>query len=145
MLPARKRKLIFIIFLIVGLGVAVSLVLYALRQNINLYITPSKADTLANRSQHFRLGGMVVKGTVQHSRSGLLVHFVVTDFKAQVPIVYNGVLPSLFREGQGIIAEGSFNKQGVFVADRVLAKHGANYHPPQVHLVSTHKHHRRAE
>lgn len=117
----------------VALVVAVSLVLFALRQNINLYLTPQQVlKEHIKAGQEFRLGGLVKKGTVKRFGKNLNVEFILTDFHKTLMVDYRGVLPSLFREGQGIVAEGKLNKEGVFIADQVLAKHDADYHPPEI-------------
>lgn len=132
MLNHRKRRLYFITLLVGSIGVAVSLALYALRQNVNLYETPQQVIQQSVRpGQVFRLGGMVVKGSVQHG-AGLQVSFALTDYHANIQVQYQGILPSLFREGQGIVAQGRLNDQGIFIADEVLAKHDANYKPPEI-------------
>lgn len=132
MLNHRKRRLYFLLLLVVSTGIAVTLALYALRQNVNLYETPQQ---VVQRSippdQVFRLGGMVVKGSVIQG-ADLQVSFTLTDYKANINVQYQGVLPSLFHEGQGIVAQGRLNGQGVFIADEVLAKHDANYKPPAI-------------
>ena len=133
MLAQRRRRLITLITLVVVLAIAVSLVLYALRQNVNLYYTPQQIKTVTlTPNQMIRLGGMVVNGSVQRVPDSLQVSFVLTDYHAQMKVEYNGILPSLFREGQGIVAEGHMNQQGVFIASEVLAKHDSNYHPPDI-------------
>jgi cytochrome c-type biogenesis protein CcmE len=130
MLSQRKHRLSFLLLLMAGVGVSISLALYALRQNVNLYETPQQIlQRPASPQQVFRLGGMVVKGSVQYG-AGLQVSFVLTDYHANIRVEYRGVLPSLFHEGQGIVAQGRLNEQGVFIADEVLAKHDANYKPP---------------
>ena len=132
MLSHRKRRLYFIVLLLASMGIAVSLALYALRYNVNLYETPRQiAQQPPHDGQIFRLGGMVVKGSVQHGE-GLTVSFMLTDYQANIRVEYQGVLPSLFREGQGIVAQGGLNSQGVFIANEVLAKHDANYKPPAI-------------
>jgi len=133
MLKHRKKRLYFILSLLLGLSLAVGFALFALRQNINLYYTPK--DVVQHEEAQgrlFRLGGMVVKGSVHRVPNSLKVSFVLTDYHARVTVLYDGVLPSLFREGQGIVAQGRLNKKGEFVADQVLAKHNADYHPPGV-------------
>ena len=133
MLVHRRRRLYFILLLLVGIGSAVGFSLFALRQNINLYYTPEQL--LRHKEpvgHHFRLGGMVVKGSVHRVPNTLKLSFVLTDYHASVKVSYDGILPSLFREGQGIVAQGKLQANGVFVADRVLAKHNANYHPPGI-------------
>ncbi len=131
--PQRKKRLLLIAGLLVGVGVAVGLALSALQQNINLFYTPTQiANGEAPLDTRIRAGGMVEKGSVQRSSDSLDVRFVVTDFNKSVPITYRGILPDLFREGQGIVALGKLNDQGVVVADEVLAKHDEKYMPPEV-------------
>jgi len=116
----RKRRLFFILFILVGISVAMGFALFALRHNIDLYYTPSQL--LKHPSHHIvRLGGLVVKGSVHHQQKTLTVSFMLTDFHRKVMVQYQGVLPSLFCEGQGIVAEGHLNASGVFIADQVLA------------------------
>ena len=132
MLNHRKRRLYFIILLVMSMGLAVGLGLYALGQNVDLYRTPQQVlQQPIRHDQVFRLGGMVVKGSVQHG-AGLQVSFILTDYHANIRVQYQGVLPSLFHEGQGIVAEGRLNAQNIFIADQVLAKHDANYRPPSI-------------
>jgi len=129
----RKRKLSFLLFIMLGIGVAVALALYALRQNINLFYTPTQVLAGdAPKLRHFRVGGLVVKGSVQHVKDGLTVSFNLTDTAHTIQVQYTGILPDLFREGQGIVAQGQLNQTGNFVADQVLAKHDENYMPPEV-------------
>lgn len=130
--PARKRKLSRLLFILIVLALACALILYALRQNISLFYTPSQVvlgEAPTNRA--IRIGGMVEKGSVVRAEKGLKVVFKVTDFNKSVKITYTGILPDLFREGQGIVAEGELRGQQ-FQATRVLAKHDANYMPPEV-------------
>jgi len=119
----------------VGVGVlmlAVGLVLFAMRDSIVFFHTPSDlAEKPIAVGQRFRLGGLVAAGSVKRGE-GAKVDFVVTDTLKEVPVVYEGVLPDLFREGQGVVAEGTLTAQGTFVADTVLAKHDENYMPPAV-------------
>ncbi|OLS63472.1 cytochrome c maturation protein CcmE [Pseudomonas putida] len=131
--PQRKKRLFIILGLLAGLGVAVGLALSALQENINLFYTPTQiANGEAPLDTRIRAGGMVEKGSVQRSGDSLDVRFVVTDFNKSVPITYRGILPDLFREGQGIVALGKLNAEGVVVADEVLAKHDEKYMPPEV-------------
>ncbi len=133
MRSARKRKIIWIFSAAVVLSVATALVLYALRQNISLYMTPVEVmKRHPKTTQHFRLGGVVVKHSVKHRDDSLYVSFVLTDFQQRLRVNYTGILPALFREGQGIIAEGHLDSNGAFVANTVLAKHDADYHPPNI-------------
>ncbi len=128
----RRRRLYFILLLLAGFSVAVGFSLFALRQNIDLYYTPKDiAQHKEITGQQFRLGGLVVKNSLRRIPNTLNVNFVLTDFHNKITVSYDGVLPSLFREGQGIVAQGHLNKNGVFIADQVLAKHDASYHPPQ--------------
>lgn len=130
--PIRQRKILFLCFILVILTLVIGLVLYALRQNISLFFTPTQvvAGEAAGRSA-LRLGGMVVKGSIVRGE-GLLVHFKLTDFKHTVDVTYTGILPDLFREGQGVVTLGTLIDNHHFSADQVLAKHDANYMPPEV-------------
>nr|WP_197985831.1 cytochrome c maturation protein CcmE [Pseudomonas sp. CFBP 8772] len=129
----RKKRLLIILAILAGVGIAVSLALSALKENINLFYTPTQiASGEAPRDTRIRAGGMVVQGSLQRSSDSLDVSFVVTDFNKSVPITYRGILPDLFREGQGIVALGKLNGDGVVVADEVLAKHDEKYMPPEV-------------
>jgi len=132
MLSVRKKRFCFLLFLILSIGSACGLALFALRQNVNLYYTPEQIlqHPLSNQ-QLFRIGGMVVAGSVQHG-ADLQVSFLLTDYKANIKVEYKGILPALFREGQGIVAQGRINSQGIFIADQVLAKHDASYKPPGI-------------
>lgn len=130
----QKRRMYYVALLAAGVALAASLILYALRQNINVFVTPGQlAAQHISADYHFRLGGMVKKGSVMHEKNSLAVNFVVTDFRHDLPVRYVGVLPDLFREGKGVIAEGSLDAQGVFVATQVLAKHDENYMPKNVY------------
>jgi cytochrome c-type biogenesis protein CcmE len=130
MQPKRKRRLLALCFILVGIAIAVSLSLYALKQNINLYFTPSQIK-VAPKAQLVRIGGLVQEGSVKRIAQSLQVKFVLTDGKAQVPVDYTGILPDLFREGQGIIAQGKLDPQGKLIATEVLAKHDERYQPPK--------------
>src|SRR5690554_1935342 len=128
--PQRKKRLILVLL---GVGVAVALALGALRQNINLFYTPTEiASGVAPQDARIRAGGMVVAGSLKRSADSLDVVFDVTDGAEQVTITYSGILPDLFREGQGIVALGRLNEDRVLVADEVLAKHDEEYMPPEV-------------
>lgn len=131
--PVRKKRFTIVMFLLIGLGVAVGLVSYAFRQNINLFYDPSQiAGGEAPLDVRIRAGGMVEDGSVVRDDDSLLVRFKVTDFESSVPMEYEGILPDLFAEGQGVVAMGRMRGDGVFVADQVLAKHDENYMPPEV-------------
>ena len=132
MTPRRKRLLV-VLGILGGVAASVTLAVLASRDNVSFYYDPSQiAAGRAPAAKRFRVGGMVVKGSVQRKPGDLEVRFVLTDFAHQVPVEYTGVLPDLFREGQGIIAHGSLNGDGAFVADEVLAKHDEKYMPPEV-------------
>lgn len=131
--PVRRKRLIAVLSIVAVLGIAVGLILYALQQNINLFYAPSQvADGEAPVGVNIRVGGMVVEHSVQRDQNTLAVSFEVTDFAHNVTVQYQGILPDLFREGQGIVAQGQLNGNGIFIAQEVLAKHDENYMPPEV-------------
>ena len=131
--PARKRKLIMILFFMSILAIASGLVLYALRQNISLFYTPTQVVAGEAPLAHpVRVGGMVEKNSIIRAKEGLEVQFKITDFNKTITVTYKGILPDLFREGQGIVAEGEVIDSQHFRASQVLAKHDANYMPPEV-------------
>ncbi|MGR9116310.1 MAG: cytochrome c maturation protein CcmE [Gammaproteobacteria bacterium] len=131
--PKRKKRLIIIVSILLGSATVIGLVLYALQQNINLYYAPTQiSEGEAPVNQRIRVGGMVVDGSVERSQDSLHVRFTLTDYAHTVDVDYTGILPDLFREGQGIIAQGKLDADGVFQADEVLAKHDENYMPPEV-------------
>jgi len=132
MTPRRKRMIVVGLILL-GVSVAAFLALTAFQKNLLYFYTPAQvAAGDAPKGYPFRIGGLVVQGTVQREPGGVTVRFNVTDGKATVPVVYSGILPDLFREGQGIISIGQMSAQGVFEASEVLAKHDENYMPPEV-------------
>jgi cytochrome c-type biogenesis protein CcmE len=115
---------------VAALGIATALVLAAFEKNLVFFFTPSQvAANEAPRGKVFRIGGMVVEGSVK--RDGVDVSFTVTDTAKTIPVVYRGPLPDLFREGKGVVAQGSLGEDGVFRAREVLAKHDENYMPPE--------------
>ncbi|NKB31564.1 MAG: cytochrome c maturation protein CcmE [Pseudomonadales bacterium] len=133
MKPHRQKKLGIILFIALGLSVSVGLILYAMTQNINLFYTPTQvALGEVDVGQRFRIGGMVKEGSLVSADDSLQVRFETTDYVHAVPIQYEGILPDLFREGQGIVAEGTVDVAGVFHASRVLAKHDENYMSQEV-------------
>lgn len=133
MKPHRRKKLGIILFIAAGLSVAVGFTAFALKQNINMFYTPTQvAEGEVGAGQHFRIGGMVKMGTIVRATDSLKVDFVTTDFVSDIPIHYEKILPDLFREGQGIVAEGEIDAGGVFQASKVLAKHDENYMSPEV-------------
>ena len=133
MTPARKKRLALIVLMITGIAIGVGFALKSLDENIMFFFTPSEvAKGKAPRDRLFRIGGMVVNGSVSRPGNGLTVQFDLTDNVNNVTVRYTGILPDLFREGQGIIANGKLDKDGAFVAQEVLAKHDENYMPPEV-------------
>ncbi|HEX4051862.1 MAG TPA: cytochrome c maturation protein CcmE [Steroidobacteraceae bacterium] len=130
---ARRRRLFWVLGILAGVGLASALALRAFQQNVSYYFDPSKiAAGQVKPGESFRLGGLVEKGSLVHTPGTLEVHFVVTDLRHSVPVVYSQVLPDLFREGSGVIAHGHLDSHGTFIADDVLAKHDENYVPPPV-------------
>jgi cytochrome c-type biogenesis protein CcmE len=133
MTPARKKRLGLILLMVAGVAVGVGLALKSLNQNIMFFFTPSEVVSgKAPTNKLFRIGGMVVKGSVSRPGDGLTVHFGLTDNEQSVIVKYAGILPDLFREGQGIIANGKLDGSGEFVAEEVLAKHDETYMPPEL-------------
>lgn len=131
--PVRKKRLIIILAILFGVSATLGLGLYALQQNINLFYTPTEiANGQAPEDMRIRAGGLVKEGSVERDEDQLTVRFVVTDGEADVVVAYKGILPDLFREGQGIVALGRLSSDRVLVADEVLAKHDENYMPPEV-------------
>ena len=131
--PQRKQRLIVVLLIVFGTGIAVALASFALRENINLFYPPM--DIAAGKApvgKQIRAGGMVLVGSIKRDPNSLRVDFVVTDYDAKVPVVYTGILPDLFDEGQGVVASGKLDSYGVFQATEVLAKHDENYMPPEV-------------
>jgi cytochrome c-type biogenesis protein CcmE len=130
----RRNRLLLVLFVVLTTGVAVGLTMQALNENINLfYSTEQIAAGEAPVGPLIRAGGMVVAGSVVRSPEDLTVHFIISDLKkSEVTVQFVGILPDLFREGQGIIARGVLDDQGIFIAEEVLAKHDENYMPPEI-------------
>ena len=131
--PIRRQRLFIVLLIVLGVGAAVALASYAMRENINLFYPP--ADIVAGKApvgKKMRAGGMVVEGSVKRAPDSLTVRFEVTDYTATVPVEYTGILPDLFGEGQGVVASGVLGEDGLFRATEVLAKHDENYMPPEV-------------
>ena len=129
----KHRRLVFLVSGMLALGVAAGLVLSAFEENLVFFYSPSDlVEKKLPEGRRFRLGGLVEEGSVKRLSDGLTIEFVVTDLVATVPVSYKGLLPDLFGEGQGVVAEGVLSASGVFVADGVLAKHDENYMPPEV-------------
>jgi cytochrome c-type biogenesis protein CcmE len=133
MTPTRKRRLIAVLVIISGVGIAAVVAIKSLNENMLFFVSPTdvKEQSLP-AGKRFRLGGLVAGGSVSRASEGLAVTFVVTDGPASVDVRYDGILPDLFREGQGIIAIGELTPDGHFEAAEVLAKHDENYMPPEV-------------
>ena len=128
MTPTRKRRLIALLLILAGVGVASTVAFYSLQENLLYFQSPSDlAMQPIPPGRQFRLGGLVKPGSVTRTGGGLGTRFVVTDGPEDVTVEYVGILPDLFREGQGIVAMGRLNSKGLFVADEVLAKHDENY------------------
>ena len=133
MRPIRKRRLQLVILLLVGVGTTMALALMALQENLNHFYSPADIVAgLAETDTKIRAGGLVVPGSVQRDPNSLLAEFQVTDYTGYVTIRYDGILPDLFAEGQGIIAIGHLGSDMVVTAEQVLAKHDEEYLPPEV-------------
>lgn len=129
----RRRRLVLVLGIVAGVSVAGGLALSAFRQNVTFYFIPSElAAGKAPVGESIRLGGMVMRGSLQRVPGSLEVHFVVTDSHHDVPVTYDKLLPDLFREGAGVVAHGRLRADGTFVADEVLAKHDEKYMPPKM-------------
>lgn len=129
----RRRKLLFgVVFIVLGMSVATGLALMAFQENLLYFYTPTQvANGEVPTGQNFRIGGMVKEGSVERDPDSLEASFVLTDTVHDVTVVYDGILPDLFREGQGIVADGRLGGNGRFVAAEVLAKHDENYMPSE--------------
>ena len=128
----RHKKLTIIIMSVAALGLSATLVLDAFQSNLVFFFSPSQvAANEAPRGKSFRIGGLVEEGSVKRQSDGVTVNFVVTDTAKVIPVVYTGILPDLFKEGKGVVAQGKLSSDGVFRADEVLAKHDENYMPPE--------------
>lgn len=133
MTPTRKRRLIAVLLILAGVGIASTIAFYSLQENMLYFQSPSDlAMQPIPPGRQFRLGGLVKPGTVTRHGDGLATRFVVTDGPKEVTVEYVGILPDLFREGQGVIARGALDDSGLFAASEVLAKHDENYMPPEV-------------
>jgi cytochrome c-type biogenesis protein CcmE len=128
----RQKRLMFIIGGIALVGAAVGLVLYALKNNVSLYFTPTQVyNKEAPQGRSFRIGGLVETGSLTREKDGLTAHFSITDTAKSMPVTYKGILPDLFKEGKGVVAQGKLQADNVFYAEEVLAKHDENYMPPE--------------
>jgi cytochrome c-type biogenesis protein CcmE len=132
MTPRRKRMLA-VAAIVIGVGAATAVALQALQENLLYFYSPSQVTAGEAPSERaFRLGGLVTTGSVERTPGSLEVRFTVTDNAETIPVAYSGLLPDLFREGQGVVAHGKLSTDGVFMAHEVLAKHDENYMPPEV-------------
>ena len=128
----RHKRIAFIIAGVAALGVAAMLVLSAFQDNLVFFFSPTQVvANEAPKGRTFRVGGLVEQGSVKRDSDGLTTRFMVTDTAKSIPVVYKGILPDLFKEGKGCVAQGKIGADGVFYADQVLAKHDENYMPPQ--------------
>ena len=136
----KNQRLVLVIAAVVALLVAVLLAMWGLRNQASYFYTPADiAAGKAHEGEAMRLGGMVERGSIEHLPDGVTIHFMLTDGKAQTPVVFRGIPPDLFREGSGAVAEGRL-QNGVFIADNILAKHDERYMPPELgNLSAEHK------
>lgn len=129
----RKKLVIIVVFIVMGMGIATTLALKAFQENLMYFYSPSQVQNgEAPGSRSFRIGGLVTTGSVKRNPEDLKVRFDLTDTLSTVTVQYEGILPDLFREGQGIVANGTLGADGIFVAAEVLAKHDENYMPAEV-------------
>lgn len=131
----HKRRLFIVLFITTGAGLTVASAMFALRESVDLYYPPVKIiDGTAPVGIRIRAGGMVEASSIEHEADGLGVRFVLTDLQgSKFTVHFNGILPGLFREGQGTLVSGKLSENGVFLATEVLAKHDENYVPPELH------------
>lgn len=128
----RQKRFVFIAIGVAGVSLAVGLVLYSLRGNVNLYFTPTQVfNNEVPQGRSFRIGGLVEEGSIKREKDGLTTNFVITDTHKKIPVTYKGILPDLFKEGKGVVAQGKVEADGVLHAAEVLAKHDENYMPPE--------------
>ena len=129
----RQKRMVTVVAILAGVGVATAFALQAFQKNLLYYYSPSQIQAgEAPDARVFRVGGLVENGSLKREPGSLEVRFTLTDYAHQVGVSYTGVLPDLFREGQGVIARGKLRQDGTFVAEEVLAKHDENYMPPEV-------------
>ena len=129
----RKKRILIISFILIGISIAATLILTAFEENLMYFYSPTEiANGEAPKDRTFRIGGLVLTDSVKRNPSNLEVNFVLTDTVNEIKVIYDGILPDLFREGQGIVANGKMKSDNIFVANEVLAKHDENYMPPEV-------------
>jgi len=128
----RHKRIALIAAALAAVGIAVALILNAFQSNLVFFFTPTQVMAHeAPQGRSFRIGGMVEQGSLKRQADGVTVHFVVTDTMKSVPVAFKGILPDLFKEGKGVVAQGKLSADGVFTASEVLAKHDENYMPPE--------------
>lgn len=133
MVKPKHQRLILVVLAVAALLGAVLLAMWGLQDRAAYFVTPSDiAAGKARPDKAMRLGGMVVKGSLKRDPDGLTVRFTVSDARAETPVVFRGITPDLFKEGNGVVAEGRLDANGLFVADNILAKHDERYMPPQM-------------
>ncbi|HNQ04329.1 MAG TPA: cytochrome c maturation protein CcmE [Thiobacillaceae bacterium] len=131
-MKSRHKKLVVILLALAGLAIVAALVLNAFRSNLVFFFSPTEVHAgKAPTDRAFRIGGLVEDGSLKREADGLSVRFVVTDTAKSIPVTYKGILPDLFKEGKGVVAEGRMGSDGLFTATQVLAKHDENYMPPE--------------
>ena len=129
----RQQRMLAVGLVIVGVGVATALTLQAMKDSMMFFVSVTEvAEGKYPENRNFRVGGLVKQGTVQREEGSLEMTFTVTDLRCDLGVSYSGVLPDLFREGQGVVAHGRLDTSGVFIADEILAKHDENYMAPEV-------------
>tara|TARA_B100000959_G_scaffold286878_1_gene367778 strand:+ start:2014 stop:2472 length:459 start_codon:yes stop_codon:yes gene_type:complete len=132
-MTSRKKRILIVSFILIGISIAATLILTAFEENLMYFYSPTEiANGEAPKVRAFRIGGLVLTNSVKRNPNDLKVTFVLTDTVNEIKVIYDGILPDLFREGQGIVANGKMKPDNVFVADEVLAKHDENYMPPEV-------------
>lgn len=128
----RQKRFVYIILAVSAVGLAVGLVLNALKGNVSLYFTPTQVyNKEVPHDRSFRVGGLVKEGSIKRAGDGLTVNFLVTDLSKDLPVIYKGILPDLFKEGKGVVVQGKMKADGIMQASEVLAKHDENYMPPE--------------
>ena len=132
-MTSRKKRILIVSFILIGISIAATLILTAFEENLMYFYSPTEiANGEAPKVRAFRIGGLVLTNSVKRNPNDLKVTFVLTDTVNEIKVIYDGILPDLFREGQGIVANGKMKSDYIFVADEVLAKHDENYMPPEV-------------
>lgn len=128
----RQKRLTWIVLGVTLVAAAVGLVLFALKNNVSLYFTPTQVHhNEAPQGRNFRIGGLVEEGSLRRDKDGLTVRFNITDTAEKMAVIYQGILPDLFKEGRGVVAQGKLEEGNLFRAEEVLAKHDENYMPPE--------------